>query len=277
MSGIDKGLKKKILVKTRDYPNIGFTYFRRLCIFKGITPREPKKKFKGTHHTYYHVKDIAFLHHEPLVEIHRTIRTHEKKIKKAEAKKNLERANKLREQTPKIRLDRIIKERYVCSGYRFFLGVIAINEFLNWLIITCRYPRFVDALGELDDCLATVHLFAALPALESKKIDVESVHKCRRYILGIWKFSIMLENGFGPCGTVFILRMWTWGKELTLKCFCCYFLYVLFIHLALMSARLAHEWQAFISRTHKLRKTFVSVKGIYYQVLRGTFVNCSGH
>lgn len=48
-----------------------------------------------------------------------------------------------------------------------------------------RYPRFVDALGELDDCLTTVHLFAALPALESKKIDVESVHKCRRYMLAI--------------------------------------------------------------------------------------------
>ncbi|KAF7819534.1 pescadillo-like protein [Senna tora] len=146
-----------------------------------ITPREPKKKFKGTHHTYYHVKDIAFLHHEPLVETHRAIKVHERKIKKAEAKKNQERANRLKDQTPKIRLDRIIRE---------------------------RYPRFVDALGELDDCLTTVHLFAALPAVESKKIDVERVHKCRR---------------------------------------------------------LAHEWQAFVSRTNKLRKTFVSVKGIYYQ------------
>ena len=29
---------------------------------------------------------------------------------------------------------------------------------------------------------------------------------------------------------------------------------------------MSHEWQAFISRTHKLRKVFVSVKGIYYQV-----------
>ncbi|MBA0640843.1 hypothetical protein Goklo_023745 [Gossypium klotzschianum] len=29
--------------------------------------------------------------------------------------------------------------------------------------------------------------------------------------------------------------------------------------------RLCHEWQAYISRTHKLRKVFVAVKGIYYQ------------
>ncbi|KAL2954381.1 hypothetical protein AAZX31_19G218500 [Glycine max] len=158
-----------------------FTKFRKLCILKGVTPREPKKKFKGTHQTYYHVKDVSFLHHEPLVEIHRAIRVHERKIKKAEAKKNHERANRLRQKTPKPKIDRIIRQ---------------------------RYPRFVDALGELDDCLTMVHLFAALPASESKKIDVECVHKCRR---------------------------------------------------------LAHEWQAFVSRTHKLRKTFVSVKGIYYQ------------
>ncbi|BAT94213.1 hypothetical protein LR48_Vigan02g211400 [Vigna angularis] len=160
---------------------ISLPLFRKLCILKGVTPREPKKKFKGTHQTYYHVKDISFLHHEPLVEIHRAIRVHERKIKKAEAKKNHERANRLREKTPKPKIDRIIRQ---------------------------RYPRFVDALGELDDCLTMVHLFAALPATESKKIEVECVHKCRR---------------------------------------------------------LAHEWQAFISRTHKLRKTFVSVKGIYYQ------------
>ncbi|XP_057739279.1 pescadillo homolog [Arachis stenosperma] len=160
---------------------INLPLFRKLCILKGVTPREPKKKFKGTHQTYYHVKDVAFLHHEPLLEIHREIRVHERKIKKAEAKKNLERAKRLREKTPKPKIDRIIRQ---------------------------RYPRFVDALGELDDCLSMVHLFAALPAAESKKIDIECVHKCRR---------------------------------------------------------LAHEWQAFISRTHKLRKAFVSVKGIYYQ------------
>lgn len=31
--------------------------------------------------------------------------------------------------------------------------------------------------------------------------------------------------------------------------------------------RLSHEWQAYISRTNKLRKTFISVKGTYYQVI----------
>ncbi|XP_034209814.1 pescadillo homolog isoform X2 [Prunus dulcis] len=167
---------------------VSLPLFRKLCILKGVFPREPKKKVKGNHHTYYHLKDVSFIQHEPLLERLREIRAYERKVKKADAKKNRDRANLLRQRRPTYRLDKIILQ---------------------------RYPNFIDALRDLDDCLTMVHLFAALPAIE-ERIEVKRIHNCRR---------------------------------------------------------LSHEWQAYISRTHKLRKVFVSVKGIYYQALLA-FVNC---
>ncbi|XP_058188182.1 pescadillo homolog [Rhododendron vialii] len=161
---------------------VSLPVFRRLCILKGIFPREPKKKVKGNHHTYYHTKDILFLKHEPLLEKFRDIRAYDRKVKKALSKKNRDLAERLLTRKPDYTLDMLIRE---------------------------RYPSFIDALRDLDDCLTMIHLFAALPAVEREKIQVKRIHNCRR---------------------------------------------------------LSHEWQAYISRTHKLRKTFISVKGIYYQV-----------
>ncbi|KAJ8445065.1 hypothetical protein Cgig2_022585 [Carnegiea gigantea] len=162
---------------------VSLPIFRKLCILKGVFPREPKKKVKGNHQTYYHTKDIAFVQHDPILEKIRQQRTHEKKVKKAVSKKNKDRVQRLKARKPKYILDRLILE---------------------------RYPRFVDALGDLDDCLTMVHLFAALPTLQNEKVTVKRIQNCRR---------------------------------------------------------LSHEWQAYIVRTHKLRKNFISVKGIYYQVL----------
>lgn len=160
---------------------VSLPLFRRLCILKGVFPREPKKKLEGNHKTYYHVKDINFLLHEPLLGKFRDIKAYAKKIKKAKAKKNKELAERLINRQPSYKLDRLILE---------------------------RYPTFVDALRDLDDCLTMVHLFATLPAIEGEHIQVDRIHNCRR---------------------------------------------------------LSHEWQAYIARTHCLRKTFISVKGIYYQ------------
>ncbi|KAF8399759.1 hypothetical protein HHK36_015630 [Tetracentron sinense] len=167
--------------KAIKYLQITLPVFRRLCILKGVFPREPKKKVEGNHKTYYHMKDIMFLAHEPLLEKFRDMRAYDKKVKKAVAKKNRDLAHRLLTRKPTYTLDKLIRE---------------------------RYPKFIDALRDLDDSLTMVHLFAALPAVESERIQVKRIQNCRR---------------------------------------------------------LSHEWQAYISRTHSLRKTFISVKGIYYQ------------
>ncbi|CAI9283187.1 unnamed protein product [Lactuca saligna] len=140
-----------------------------------------RKKVKGNHHTYYHMKDILGLKHDPLLVKFREARTYEKKKKKAMSKKNKDLVERVSTHKPSYTLDRPILE---------------------------RYPTFIDALRDLDDGLTMVHLFAALPAIERENIQVERIHSCR-------------------------------GLSL--------------------------EWQAYVSRTHKLRKAFISVKGIYYQ------------
>lgn len=155
--------------------------FRRLCILKGIHPREPKKKTQGAHKTYYHVKDISFLLHEPMLDKIREIAAHEKKIKRALAKKNRPLAKKISSRRPEYRLDHLVKE---------------------------RYPSLIDALRDLDDALAMIHLFAVLPSDQIKGISSERVQ---------------------------------------------------------LSRRLALEWQAYVVASHSLRKSFVSVKGFYYQ------------
>ena len=109
----------------------------RLCILKGIHPREPRKKPAGRHKTYYHVKDVLFLAHEPLLNKFRADAAFERRVRKARAKRGDDAARELEAERPVHRLDHLIRE---------------------------RYPTFNDALRDLDDPLSLVHLFAALPS-----------------------------------------------------------------------------------------------------------------
>jgi pescadillo protein len=53
---------------------------------------------------------------------------------------------------------------------------------LNFFSLLNRYPTFVDALRDMDDCLTMVHLFAALPAVDGERVEVKRIHNCRRYV-----------------------------------------------------------------------------------------------
>jgi len=159
--------------------------FRRLCILKGVYPREPKNKKKvnkgsTAHKTYYFVKDIQYLLHEPIVGKFREFKVFIRKLKKALGKDEPDTAARLKENKPVYSLDHIVKE---------------------------RYPTFIDAVRDLDDVLSMVFLFAMMP--QTNKIKLSVVRMCRR---------------------------------------------------------LSVEFQNYVIASRCLKKVFISIKGIYYQV-----------
>ncbi len=99
---------------------------------------------------------MAFLLHEPLLKKARELAAHDRKVRKALAKHNRERARALEARRPKYRLDHLVRE---------------------------RYPAFVDAVRDLDDPLTLVHLFAALPADARRGVPAPAVHAARRLAL----------------------------------------------------------------------------------------------
>lgn len=153
--------------------------FRKLCILKGIYPRDPKKKSMGHDKTYYHVKDILFLLHEPLLNKFREMRILMTKIKKVSSKGRVDEAKEKYDTIEDYSLDHIVRE---------------------------RYPTFQDALEDMDDALTLVYLFASLPSEKSihAKQTIESQVICK-------------------------------------------------------------EWEYYISTFRKLKKSFISIKGIYYR------------
>uniref|UniRef100_A0A7S2REP5 Pescadillo homolog n=1 Tax=Mucochytrium quahogii TaxID=96639 RepID=A0A7S2REP5_9STRA len=167
------------ITRGRAVKKLGITLrdFRRLCILKGIYPREPKnKRFSKT---VYHVKDITFLAHEPLLEKFRLFKAYMKKVSRHLNRRDHKEANRMYEERPLYSLEHLVRE---------------------------RYPRFTDSLADLDDALCLIHLFSTMRKL----------------------------------GTI--------TDQRTENCL-----------------RLTREWQLYVAKSRSLRKTFVSVKGIYYQ------------
>lgn len=124
---------------------ISLADFRRLCIFKGIYPREPRNKKKANKGstapvTFYYAKDIQYLMHEPVLAKFREHKTFSKKLSRALNKNEIGDADRLEKNRPRYTLNHIVRE---------------------------RYPTFVDALRDLDDPLNMLFLFANMPATDS--------------------------------------------------------------------------------------------------------------
>lgn len=151
----------------------------------GIYPREPRNKKKAAKNstastTFYYTKDIQYLLHEPLLRKFRDQKALAKKIARSLGRGEVGDAARLEKNlAPKLTLDHIIKE---------------------------RYPTFIDALRDLDDCLSLLFLFASLPSTTS--VPPKTIARCQR---------------------------------------------------------LCHEFQHYLITTNSMRKSFLSIKGIYYQ------------
>ncbi|RXW24755.1 hypothetical protein EST38_g1054 [Candolleomyces aberdarensis] len=140
--------------------------FRRLCILKGIFPREPrnrKKANKGSSAptSFYYTKDIVYLAHEPVLKRLREHKAFAKKLSRALGRGEWSAAKSLEEQKPVYRLDHIIKE---------------------------RYPTFIDALRDIDDALCMIFLFSTLPS--TARLPREIVENCFR-LAAEWQLYVM--------------------------------------------------------------------------------------
>jgi len=141
--------------------------FRRLCILKGVFPREPRNRKRAqegntsTVKTLYFEKDIRFLLHEPIVYKFRDFKVFLRKLKKAQEKKNWETVDRLKQNKPKYSLDTIVKE---------------------------RYPTFNDAIRDLEDCLCLCFLYATFP--KNPKTPVEMIELCRKLTVEFMHFVI---------------------------------------------------------------------------------------
>ncbi|XP_036849403.2 pescadillo homolog isoform X1 [Manis javanica] len=152
--------------KARKKLQLSLADFRRLCILKGIYPHEPKHKKKVNKgstaaRTFYLIKDIRFLLHEPIVNKFREYKVFVRKLRKAYGKSEWNTAERLKDNKPNYKLDHIVKE---------------------------RYPTFIDALRDLDDALSMCFLFSTFP--RTGKCHVQTIQLCRRLTVEFLRYII---------------------------------------------------------------------------------------
>lgn len=131
--------------------------FRRLCIIKGIYPVEPTKKKKITRSskkkTYYLTSDIRYLSNEPLVHKFWQFKSYLKRITKCKGRGDYDLLNQVAKTKPMLKFDHVIRE---------------------------RYPKFTDALRDLDDALCMCFLYANMT--KNEQLPGQVIQYSRRLI-----------------------------------------------------------------------------------------------
>ncbi|PJF19537.1 Pescadillo-like protein [Paramicrosporidium saccamoebae] len=175
MTGGQEGVAVEYVTRARAIKKLQLSLsdFRRLCILKGIYPRDPKHKNKigstaTNKKTVYLLKDIQFLSHEPLLQKFRELKSFHRRIRKYMGKGEWAKIKSLEKNTkPVIKLDHLVRE---------------------------RYPSFVDALRDLDDPLSMLALFATLPRTNVDSHQADTSLKCAKLLREFESYVVATDS-----------------------------------------------------------------------------------
>lgn len=163
-----KGQATLFLSRKRAMKRLGLSLkdFRRICILKGVFPRQPNRKLDKAHRTYYHIKDIRYLESDKLIDHLANEKIFRRKLTKAIAKKDRLRIRRLKANKPELNVDHIIRQ---------------------------RYPRFEQALNELSDPLSLLSLISSFPGHRLYKIPPQTT-RAYKLLMDMFKALVVKKR-----------------------------------------------------------------------------------
>eukprot|EP01112_Ceratiomyxa_fruticulosa_P016563 TRINITY_DN5026_c0_g1_i1.p1 TRINITY_DN5026_c0_g1~~TRINITY_DN5026_c0_g1_i1.p1 ORF type:complete len:641 (+),score=187.31 TRINITY_DN5026_c0_g1_i1:158-2080(+) len=157
-----KKFKQKYLTRNQAIKRlqVDLADFRKICILKGIHPRQPPHMGKSRK-IYYFTKDISFLQHDKILAAIKDKLALKKKIPGMKLKKTKREVAKKLKAKKGLPLNHLVRE---------------------------RYPTFQDALSDLDDPLTLVSMFAAISP-EYFQVKAKRILSCIQ-LMREWKYYV---------------------------------------------------------------------------------------